>query len=94
MTDKPLFIPLMAKWYEAFARGEKDTEYRVYGPRWNENTCYPGRAVVLSYGYGKARRIFGIVDSFQVVGPDASPAIAEVFPGEKKIAAIGVRICP
>jgi hypothetical protein len=31
--SKPLFIPLKAEFFEAFERGEKDTEYRVYGPR-------------------------------------------------------------
>ena len=63
---KPLFIPLKSEFYDAFANGTKDTEYRVYGPRWNERTCPIGREVVLSRGYGKARRLHGTVASFHV----------------------------
>jgi hypothetical protein len=55
--DKPLFVPLKAEFYEAFERGIKTTEYRLHGPRWNARTCYPGRVAVLSYGYGKQRRM-------------------------------------
>lgn len=65
MSDKPLFIPLKAEYYEAFEKGEKNTEYRPYGARWNERTCAPGRTVVLSYGYGKKRRLTGRVESFR-----------------------------
>ena len=63
---KPLFIPLKAEYFEAFERGEKKEEYRIYGPRWNEKTCAIGRAVVLSYGYGKKRRLRGVVVSFRI----------------------------
>ena len=40
---KPLFIPLKAEHYDAFDDGSKVNEYRLYGPRWNEKNCYPGR---------------------------------------------------
>jgi len=66
MADKPLFIPLKGEHFEAFERGEKDTEYRPYGKRWNERTCYLGRPVVLSFGYGKHRRLTGVIRSFTV----------------------------
>lgn len=61
---KPLFIPLKTEFYEAFASGVKDTEYRLYGPRWNERTCAIGRAVVLSHGYGIKRRLNGVIVGF------------------------------
>lgn len=61
---KPLFIPLKAEYFEAFKAGTKTTEYRVYGPRWNERTCAIGRPVVLSKGYGKAHRLTGTVAGF------------------------------
>jgi hypothetical protein len=92
MNEKPLFIPLCAKWFEAFERGEKTTEYRVWGKRWNIGTCQPGRAVTLSYGYGKARRLHGVVKQFNVVGPNADPAISEVYPGQSLIAAITIQL--
>lgn len=61
---KPLFIPLKTEYFEAFKAGTKDTEYRWYGPRWNEQTCRRGRAVVLSKGYGKAHRLEGEIAGF------------------------------
>lgn len=64
MQEKPLFIPLKAQHFDAFERGEKTTEYRLYGPRWNETTCRPGRHVVLSRGYGKQRRLLGKITAF------------------------------
>lgn len=63
---KPLFIPLKAEFFQAFKNGTKDTEYRLYGARWNGSTCAPGRPVVLSKGYGKHARLYGQVESFSV----------------------------
>lgn len=64
MVEKPLFIPLKTPYFEAFLRGTKNTEYRLYGPRWNERTCRIGRRVVLSLGYGKKARLAGVVSDF------------------------------
>ncbi len=64
MTDKPLFIPLKSEYYEAFASGKKRAEYRLYGPRWNENTCRIGRSVILSKGYGKQNRMNRTITEF------------------------------
>lgn len=70
---KPLFIPLKGIFYEAFQTGIKDTEYRRHGARWNAKTCPPGRRVVLSRGYGKRRRMTGVVlKSFISVEPTTS----------------------
>jgi len=77
MWIKPLFLPLRAKWFEAFERGEKDTKYRVDGPRWNEKPCPPRRAVVLSCGYGKHRRLIGTV--FRSERTDPLPAFIGTF---------------
>jgi hypothetical protein len=61
---KALFIPLKAEYFDAFERGDKDTEYRLYGHRWNERCCEQGRAVTLSRGYGIQRRLRGSVAAF------------------------------
>jgi hypothetical protein len=61
---KALFIPLKRQYFEDFRDGRKDTEYRPYGPRWNEKTCPVGRPVVLSLGYGKGHRLVGRVAGF------------------------------
>ena len=56
-TDKPLFIPLMGIYFDAFKDGRKMYEYRPLGKRWNERTCFVGRRAVLSRGYGKQHRL-------------------------------------
>lgn len=63
---KALFIPLKREYFEAFLRGDKTEEYRKHGPRWNEGTCFIGRAVVLSLGYGKANRRMGTISNFYI----------------------------
>ncbi|MCK4843073.1 MAG: hypothetical protein KAT04_14525 [Methylococcales bacterium] len=62
---KALFIPLKTEFYEAFADGSKTEELRLYGKRWNENTCTEGREVVLSKGYGKHFRLKGKIWRFK-----------------------------
>ncbi len=61
MSARPLFIPLKGKHYDAFESGEKTVEMRQIGPRWNLMACPPGREVLLSRGYGKARRLRGVI---------------------------------
>lgn len=69
-----LFIPLRKQYFEAFADGRKQWEYRRHGTRWNAETCSIGRRVVLSLGYGKARRLTGRVADFMIVQhPDCLP---------------------
>lgn len=75
--DKPLFIPLQTPYYLAFQNGDKTEELRRYGPGWNENTCYPGRAVTLSKGYGKQQRMAGIITSFRTCHATELPTKAQ-----------------
>lgn len=62
---QPLFIPLSRQFWTLFSSGQKDTEYRRYGPKWNEDVCTIGRRVTLSNGYTR-RRISGTIRSFIV----------------------------
>ena len=62
---KPLFVPLKTVYFDAFANGSKTDELRRYGPRWNEETCKPGREVILSKGYGKHARLKGRIRKFK-----------------------------
>ncbi len=62
---KRLFIPLKRQFFEAFEQGDKDIEFRRYGPRWNEKTCPIGRPVALSLGYGRRRRLMGKIVGFK-----------------------------
>lgn len=91
--DKPLFIPLRAQWFIMFEVGTKDTEYRAYGPRWNENTCYVGRKATLSYGYSgrrMERRVTGVrkLSTFDKAVP---PGAREIYPNATHFAAIELR---
>src|SRR5690554_5605178 len=62
---KPLFVPLKTEYFEQFKSGEKRDELRLYGKRWNEETCTPGRQVILSKGYGKHERLKGVIWKFK-----------------------------
>lgn len=62
---KPLFCPLKTQYFNQFKNGEKNTEYRAYGKRWNENTCAIGRIITLSHGYS-GERLHGKITDFQI----------------------------
>lgn len=85
---KPLFIPLLTKWFRAFEDGTKTTEYRAYGPRWNERTCYPGRRAVLAHGYGYPRLNRVVVGFKKIPLARAPKAAREIYPHATHIAAI------
>lgn len=88
---KPLFIPLKTMWFRAFESRTKEVEYRAYGPRWNERTCFIGRKAVLAHGYGHPR-LNRVVRSFvKLPFAKAPKAAQEIFPKAEFIAAIGLR---
>jgi hypothetical protein len=90
---KPLFIPLKTAYFDMFREGSKSTEYRVYGPRWNERTCKPGRPVVLSKGYGKAHRLEGVVEDFTIdPEPWRNAAFVGIYGNSKELQAACIRI--
>ena len=94
----PLFIPLKREFFERFVSGEKRSELRLYGPRWNERTCFAGRKVTLSLGYGKQRRISAEVDVFlkrdaRTFGHNYQSDILKIFGTlDKPIAEIRLRL--
>lgn len=91
MTEKAMFIPLRAEWFYKIENGEKDTEYRAYGPRWNEKQCRIGRPVTLSMGYGKRRRLSKVISSFAVLNwADAPEEARLIYPNAAFISAIGL----
>lgn len=78
--ERPLFIPLKREYFEAFERGEKTEEYRKHCGPWNAQTCQVGREVVLSLGYGKSRRLRGVVASFHIENsPERLPGWIECY---------------
>jgi hypothetical protein len=84
---KPLFLPLKAAYFDAFVDGSKTEEYRLYGPRWNEGTCKIGRPVLLSRGYGKRSRRWGVIESFRRADPPDPIAWRDCYRGKSGDAA-------
>ena len=81
---KPMFIPLKTEFYEMFESEEKNTEYRLYGPRWNEKICHVNREVIISKGYGKRNRMKGKITCFdkvhaRMLGLSVMTAIEECY---------------
>lgn len=91
MEEKPLFIPLKTQWFREFEAGTKDTEYRAYGPRWNERTCRVGRKATISHGYS-GKRLSRTVTAFMVLDFAFAPEVARsIYPEAAYIAAIELR---
>ena len=86
----PLFIALRREHFEAFRNGTKRTEYRAYGPRWNERTCMYGRKVTLSLGYGKSQRLRAQVIGFRKLTRE--PGRSRIYPRGTRIAAIALHV--
>lgn len=76
---RPLFIPLKAKFFDAFKAGTKTVEYRKRGPAWNEATCLIGRRVVLSRGYGRKDRLKGKIVGFEFKSSALIPNWVECY---------------
>ena len=92
LSCSALFIPLKREFFEGFAARLKRCEYRKYGPRWNERTCFVGRPVVLSLGYGKQNRIEGVIEEvLKVVRVDRVPGWETCY-GNHPGPAMGIRI--
>jgi hypothetical protein len=98
MTDepspKPLFIPLLKKFFDAFEKGTKTEEYRRHGRQWNLQNVYPGRQVTLSSGYTK-RRLSGFVEYAYILDETSKiPGWTECYGFTCKASAlvIGIRI--
>ena len=88
----PLFIPLKREYYAAFNSGLKTEEFRPYGLRWNERTCWIGRSVILSLGYGRQARRVGEVIGFRIVQDVGSlPGWVACY-GDRKGQAAAIRI--
>ena len=76
---KPLFCPVKKEIFEEYLCGRKLTEYRLYGPRWNELTVISGRRIIISEGYN-GRRIIGWIKDFNLTLLDNLPFMVEHYP--------------
>ena len=86
---KPLFIPLYREHFDAFASGRKRHEYWRFGARWNEQTCWIERPVILSCGYGRQARLTARVVSFKRLPiADVPDTARRIYPDVDAIAVI------
>lgn len=90
--EKPLFIPLKREWFLAFERGEKAEEFRPDVPRWSERVARIGRPVVLSFGYGKQRRLTGVITGHRRGGYELHPALSAIYPHIDRFVAIAIQL--
>lgn len=81
-----LWIPLKTEYFLAFERGEKTTEYRLYGGQWTERTCYGGRPAVLGHGYS-GRRLHAVVTGFETRVMDS-----DIYGRQKRLALIHLQV--
>ena len=94
----PLFVPLISKYYEAFKDGSKTVEYRLHGKRWHCGTCYKGRPVTLSKGYGKKNRLNGVIDTVDILPhyfltPENQEVIKDIYgEGDHQIICITIKL--
>lgn len=103
---RPLFVPLKGEYYEQFEQqlaysdvkyddipsSVKKEEFRKYGKQWTEKHCFKGRRVVLSYGYGKQRRLLGEVVHFRTTHQFSPSYIALYGKTTEPMAAIGIKV--
>lgn len=75
-NEKPLFVPLLKKYYELIKSGEQDCEIRPNDYRfWNVKNVYPLREILFSSGYGKQDRIVRCIRSTMISGNLAAEKI-------------------
>lgn len=89
-----LFIPLKRKYYERFINGQKNHELRLDGPRWNKKTCFSGREVTLSLGYGKYDRVKGVIRDTWTVENCDNIDFVELYGYGKTARVIAIGIYP
>ena len=89
-APRPLFVPLRSEHFAAFVDGTKTTEWRAWGPRWNDRAIAPGREIVLSKGYS-GDRIRGVVVAVARVDRAEAPEVARaIYPETEAFCAITV----
>lgn len=91
----PLYLFLKGEYYEAFISGEKVTEYRRRSKQWNAETCWIGRPVIISKGYGKKHRRNACITGFCYdTSPSKLPGWLECYgPNAGDAACITLKLC-
>jgi hypothetical protein len=94
MLRKPLWVPLRAVYFDAFATGTKTTEYRKLGGRLGKlEHLVIGRAVVLSRGYS-GPRLQMVIKAVSVVPAATVPDAAAIYGHRARLVAIELSPAP
>jgi hypothetical protein len=89
---KPIFVPLLSKHWVDFRDRRKSIEWRAWGARWNDLKIIPGRTIILSKGYTRAR-LHGVVINVQRVSRLLAPdAAREIYPDVEAFCAIEIAL--
>jgi hypothetical protein len=87
----PLFVPLRAEYFRAFAEGSKTVEWRKFGPRFNDKTLYRGRSITLSNGYSGAR-LYGRITALELKPAEAVPHVGTIYKPKDLLVGIHVKL--
>jgi hypothetical protein len=91
---KPLWVPLRAVYFDAFAAGTKTTEYRrLGGPLGKLERLTIGRPVTLSRGYS-GPRLHMLITAVSVVRASIVPDAAELYGRRARVVAIELQPAP
>ncbi len=88
----PLYVPLKAEYFRAFAEGKKTVEWRKLAGKFNERTCYVGRKVTLSNGYSGARLYGHIVKLEFAVAEKVGREALALFKRREMLVGIHVKL--
>lgn len=96
-VGKPLLIPATPADIQALKQGTRNKIFLLNGERWNATTCFAGRPVFLSKGYGKGG-LGGVISSFEALPideleSDDQKTVRSVFgklKPDSRIAVIGI----
>jgi hypothetical protein len=88
MMTTPLWVPLKAEYFDAFAAGTKTTEYRRLGGPLGQLKRLPvGRPVTLSRGYS-GPRLHMVIKAVSVVSALSVPGCVQLYGRRAHVVAI------
>lgn len=90
--QSPLFIPLRAEYFRAFADGIKTVEWRKLGRGFSVKTLIVGRRVTLSNGYS-GQRLDGRITSLEFAPAQAvGPAALTIYKPDDLLVGIHIKL--
>lgn len=82
------FFPLKKQYFNMFLCGDKNTEYRYFGKRWNFETLSVGKIAILANGYNFPRIEAKIVKLEVIKWIEAPEYVKQALPIDADLLAI------